>query len=259
MAIKEIYAMSVGGGPVPTVNHFYFRPDMEPRTFSRHFFWVLKDENGDVTLVDTGYFPECLEELNLSQFTYDNKPEELLKRINIKPEDVKNVILTHLHWDHWCGEDIFPNADYYVHADEIVYVNGPLMRFRTYARHYNFKGVQKFLELLHSGRVHQLTGDRQTILPSIEGVRFGGHTPGLLGVVVDMEDGKRVITSDVAPRYGNVAEITPPGIHYDVTEALDALEAIKKEAENNLDHVIPCHDPDILKKPEIAPGVFKVA
>lgn len=259
MAIKEIYAMSVGGGPVPSVNHFYFRPDIDPRTESRHYFWVLKDENGEVTLVDTGYNPQCLEEMKLTHFKYDNKPVDLLKRIGINPEDIKNVILTHLHWDHWIGEDVFPNATYYVHADEIAYVNGPLMRFHTYVRHYNFKGVQNLIKLLPGGRVRQITEDRERILPGIEVIRFGGHTPGLMGVIVDMEDGKRVITSDVAPRYRNVSETTAPGIHYDVTESLAAMETIRRETNGELDHVIPCHDPDVLKKPEVAPGVLKVA
>ncbi|MBD5416523.1 MAG: MBL fold metallo-hydrolase [Desulfovibrio sp.] len=256
--IQEILALTIGKGPVASSNHFYMRPDLDPKTVSQHYFWVIMDDTAGPVVVDTGYAPECLQEMKLSNFTYLNHPRELLNRAGIDPVDVRHVILTHLHWDHWIGEDLYPNATYYIHERELGYVTSSEMRFLTYARHYNFKRVEAFMRLLYQNRVHVLANDREMIVPGIETVLFGAHTPGLMGVVCHMDGAKKIITSDVAPRYRNVAETTACGIHYDVTRALTAVEQIGAES-GAIENVIPCHDPEVGAGHEVAEGVVKVA
>lgn len=256
--IQEILALTVGKGPVPSSNHFYMRPDLAPKTISQHYFWVIKDDAAGPVVVDTGYVPECLQEMQLSNFEYLHHPRELLRRAGIDLADVRHVILTHLHWDHWIGEDLYPNATYSIHERELGYVTSAEMRFHTYARHYNFKRVEAFMRLLFQNRVRKISGARETIVPGIEAVLFGAHTPGLMGVVCHMGGTKKIIPSDVVPRYRNIAETTACGIHYDVTQALTAVEQIGAES-GAIENVIPCHDPEVGQGPEVTEGVVKVA
>jgi glyoxylase-like metal-dependent hydrolase (beta-lactamase superfamily II) len=63
------------------------------------------------TLIDLGYF--------------DNS-ELLIKRLNslgIKPEDIKRVIFTHVHYDHIGDPSLFPKAKFYANYDKIEYLS----------------------------------------------------------------------------------------------------------------------------------------
>jgi glyoxylase-like metal-dependent hydrolase (beta-lactamase superfamily II) len=70
-------------------------------------------------------FGSCIYFLNLNKpilidtSAKENKKEILedLNKINIKPEDIKIILLTHTHWDHTGNLDLFPNAKVYSAKD----------------------------------------------------------------------------------------------------------------------------------------------
>ena len=140
MTARTIYALTAGHKPVVVTNHFYMRPDIRDSLYTQFFFWCIMDEKEGPILVDQSFTQQCLDEMNITH-TVKEHPLEMLARIGVKPEDVRHVILSHLHWDHYAGDTFYPNARYYVHQKEIEYVTGPLMRFHTYAQHYNFKAI----------------------------------------------------------------------------------------------------------------------
>jgi len=49
---------------------------------------------------------------------------ELLAACGVIPEDVKTVFVTHLHYDHWAGYELFPNATYFIQEREIAFWQG---------------------------------------------------------------------------------------------------------------------------------------
>ena len=92
------------------------------RTNVTYTFNVLQNEDG-VILVDTGYDNRSAEDQALADgvnLTNYHSPAEMLKKIGICAEDVKHVILTHAHWDHMGGISLFPNATFYLQADELT-------------------------------------------------------------------------------------------------------------------------------------------
>ena len=189
------------------------RPDIKESLCTQFFFWCILDEKEGPILVDQSFTQRCLDEMKIP-YQVKEGPLELLDRINVRPEDVRHVILSHLHWDHYAGDEFYPNARYHVHQKELEYVTGPLMRFTTYAQHYNFKAIEHLLHLHFSGRVHLVQDEREEICEGITCLRTGGHTPGLMSVAVETEGGTKIICSDVVPRYRNISEMTPYGIHY---------------------------------------------
>ena len=133
------------------------------------------------------------------------------------------------------------------------------MRFHTYAQHYNFKAIENLLHMQFSGRVELLQGDSEPLCDGITCIRMGGHTPGLLSIAVETGKNTKIICSDVIPRYQNISEMTPCGIHYNVTEALMALEKIESIAKST-ENILPGHDPEITARyPQTAPGVYRVS
>src|SRR6516225_2215002 len=70
--------------------------------------WVLKDPGGRTVLVDAGFYrQEVLKYFGVADFT---RPDKALERLGIKPDEVTDVILTHMHSDHVDGADLFPKA-----------------------------------------------------------------------------------------------------------------------------------------------------
>jgi glyoxylase-like metal-dependent hydrolase (beta-lactamase superfamily II) len=69
--------------------------------------WRLRG-NGSNILVDSGFDHErFFKDWHVIDFT---KPSDTLKQVGLKPEDITDIIITHMHWDHADGIDLFPNA-----------------------------------------------------------------------------------------------------------------------------------------------------
>ena len=81
-------------------------------------FWVLKDPGGRTVLVDAGFYRE-----RDSSRSYRGSPNSLgrdraVGRLGIKPDEVTDVILTHMHSDHVDGVDLFPKARIWIQKEE---------------------------------------------------------------------------------------------------------------------------------------------
>ena len=68
--------------------------------------WVLKGSDGKTILVDAGFYrPQQMKRTDVAGYT---RPDKALDRLGITPEQVTDVIITHMHWDHADGADLFP-------------------------------------------------------------------------------------------------------------------------------------------------------
>src|SRR5258705_12398566 len=63
--------------------------------------WVLKGVDGRIAIVDSGFHRERY----FTQFTVKDyiTPSEAIAPLGIKPEDVTDLLLSHMHWDHAGG------------------------------------------------------------------------------------------------------------------------------------------------------------
>ena len=67
-----------------------------------------------------------------------------------------------------------------------------------------------------------------------------------------------MICGDVVPRYQNIREDIPRGIHTSAIEAVQALEKIKARA-GSMDPILTGHDPQAMQKyPKVAEGVYLI-
>src|SRR6516164_9250402 len=82
--------------------------------------WVLRGPDGRTVLVDAGFYrPQYLREgSGVADYT---RPDRALGRLGIKPEEVTDVVVTHMHWDHADGVDLFPKARVWIQKDEYNY------------------------------------------------------------------------------------------------------------------------------------------
>ena len=119
----------------------------------------------------------------------DPLTQSLKKSLNINPEDITDLIVSHLHFDHVGGlghsnphSTVFPNATYHIHKKHYEYALHPTDR-DTGSFHSQY--FQPLIEAADkAGKVHWLDGDEGILIqegPDKISFRCSwGHTPYLL-------------------------------------------------------------------------------
>jgi glyoxylase-like metal-dependent hydrolase (beta-lactamase superfamily II) len=102
-----------------------------------------------------------------------------LSELGVEPPTVKDVILTHLHFDHAEGLAAWPQRRVYVH------------RLETEAPYAQV--VSGMLEMVN---LEILDGEEGEIEPGVRWLLTPGHSDGLISLCVDTDDGLVVIASD---------------------------------------------------------------
>jgi glyoxylase-like metal-dependent hydrolase (beta-lactamase superfamily II) len=164
--------------------------------------------NGRVVLVDTGNgdkMPEKLREIYKIE-TGGPTLRSSLEALGIRPEDVTDVILTHLHFDHAGGATVreagrltptFPNARYHVQREHWEAALSPTER-----DHASFFR-DDFLPLHEQGVLHFTDGDGE-ILPGISLEVFYGHTTALQCPVISDGTSTLMYCADLVPMVAHV-------------------------------------------------------
>ena len=89
------------------------------------YFWCLLGPAGPV-LVDCGITPERAAQRKLNNYRH---PVELLDGLGVKPNEVRHLVLSHMHWDHCGGAGFFPQAQVHVgRAEWEFWSTSPLVK-----------------------------------------------------------------------------------------------------------------------------------
>lgn len=206
-----------------------------PFTFS---CYVIK-HGSDYMVWDTGYLPG-------STASATNKPiTELLGQMNVKPDQVKFVGISHFHADHTGQLAPFADATLLIgKADwDGVNANPPMSGA-------NVAGFKEWIGT--SRKVKPLTADEDVFGDgSVIVFRTPGHTPGHSAVLVRLkEKGPVVLLGDAAHFHENYESNGVPGFNFDRAQTVASLERIKAIEKNLKATVIIQHDPrDIDKLP----------
>jgi glyoxylase-like metal-dependent hydrolase (beta-lactamase superfamily II) len=206
-----------------------------------YFIWVLR-RGAETILVDTGYDqPEAVARDRPIRLD----PREALAPLGLKPEDITQLIVTHLHYDHAGGLHLFPNATIHLQELEMAYATGPCMCHDTLRMPYTADHICEAVKRVFSGRCVFYDGDGEIA----EGVTvhcLGGHSRGLQAVRVRSEAGWLVLASDAAHYYENFQENKPFPIVVDLQNMLDGFTRLHSLA-SDPKLIIPGHDPLVCK------------
>lgn len=166
----------------------------------------------------------------------EQQPLSALTDVGVDPNDVKTVIMTHLHWDHAWGFDLFENARFVIQKREIDYAMAPLPCHRSLYVEESI-GKPQFVDFMD--RVTIIEGD-VAIESGVDAVFLPGHTPGFQGIAVATEKGNYFIGGDAVGLYECMETVpyVPSGIYNNLEQYYRSLEKIHKTA----DFVLPGHD-----------------
>lgn len=210
--------------------------------------WVLVRPAG-VVLVDTGFGEDVARRRGIG---YRRRPVDALAALGVRPDDVTDVILTHLHFDHAGGLRDFPRARIHVQRADVAFYTGPAMRFPLCAGAVEKDDLAALAEADEQGRVHLLDGDG----PLLDGVtvhNVGGHTPGSQIVEVTAPRGRVVLASDVAHLYDNLERRVPFPVLHDLPSCCEAFETVDRLAAEGA-VVVPGHDGRVMGRHRAVPG-----
>lgn len=202
-----------------------------------YFVWVIRNPERTV-LVDTGFSAEASQRRKRD---YLCSPLDATGRLGIAAGDVRDVIITHLHYDHAGNVHLLPNARLHLQEKEMHYATGRYMQYDVMRHAYDVDDVVNIVRGVYEKRVEFHDGDAP-FAPGIELIYIGGHTAGLQAVRVHTRRGWVVLASDAAHYYANLHRESPFPIIFHVGHMLDGYRKLLKLAETP-DHLVPGHDP----------------
>lgn len=202
-----------------------------------YFMWVLRCAQATI-LVDTGYDDAEARDRG-RPIRLD--PRAALAPFGLTPEQITDVIVTHLHYDHAGGLHLFPNATLHMQAAEMAFATGPCMCHDTLKMPFTAAHVCEAVKRLYAGKLRFYDGDGQ-IAPGVTVHCIGGHSRGLQAVRVDTEAGALVLASDAAHFYENLWARKPFPIVVDLQDMLDGFERLEALA-SAPSLIVPGHDP----------------
>ena len=217
--------------------------------------WVVRG-GGRTILVDSGFYREqFFRQWKVADFV---KPSEAIKRIGLNPEDITDVIITHMHWDHADGMDLFPKAKIWLQKDELEYYAGQAWQARNTHGGIDPEDVLMAVKLNTAGRMGLVNGDAQEILPGITCYTGGKHTYASQFVGVNTAAGIVVLASDNMYLYENLEKHVPIAATLDPESNLRAQDRMKQLAASPK-LIIPGHDPAVMTNfPNPVPGVAAI-
>jgi len=251
----NIYALKYAG-PFTSSGAFLMWLKNWDKTVKRnYYFWVITGDHAPV-VVDAGVSPELAAERALGGYV---SPADMLKRMGLEAEEIRHVILTHLHWDHASGIALFPNAAVYIQEREYrFWLEDPIAK-RPPFRHVSDEVSLTYLKRLkEAGNLRLLNGDAE-ILPGITCLLAPGHSVGLQAVAVETAEGTAILGSDCAHVFKNYTEDWPSSLITDLVAWMKSYDKLKNYASlPNL--LFPGHDVALNEKyPFVAEDITKLA
>jgi glyoxylase-like metal-dependent hydrolase (beta-lactamase superfamily II) len=211
--------------------------------------WLIRGGGRNV-LVDSGFYREDLiKRWKPADYV---RPDAAVARTGVTADQITDVIITHAHWDHADGADLFPNATIWIQKDEYDY----------YSTRAGKDGVTtediRFLQNAQAARRLRLVpGDRE-ILPGIRVYIGGRHTYASQYVTVTTTNGPVILASDNVYLYENLEKHAPIAQTFDAASNLAAQDRMKSLA-GNVGSIVPGHDPAVMSRfPRVAEGVVRI-
>ena len=252
----EVYAVRFATLANFPVSSLVAGADRSRRMDIAMMIWVLKGIDGRTAIVDSGFHRDRY----FTQFTVKDfiKPSDAIAPLGIKPDDVTDLLLSHMHWDHAGGIDLFPKARIWVQKEEFDYYVGEAWQsVRTHGG-IDAEDVLELVKRNTEGRVSFVRGEDDS---SLSGIAFGiggKHTFASQFFVVSTRRHDVVIASDNMYLYENMDSHTAIAQTLDAVSNLRTQDRMKSLAtESRL--LLPGHDPAVFaRSPHVSDRIVRI-
>jgi glyoxylase-like metal-dependent hydrolase (beta-lactamase superfamily II) len=252
----EVYAIRFGMLPQFQVSGLVAGADRSRRLDIPVMVWLLKGSDGKRILVDSGFYQKkFVDQWKVVNF---RTPADAVSAAGVTPEEITDIIISHAHWDHVGGADLFPKATVWIQRDEYNYYLGEAWHARNTHGGIDPQDMAALLKINTEGRLRFVNGDDQEILPGIRCYTGGRHTYASQYVAVQTAGGTAVMTSDNVYLYENMEKHVPIAQTLDANSNLAAQDRIRKLA-SDPSLIVPGHDPAVFERyPRVSEGVVRI-
>jgi glyoxylase-like metal-dependent hydrolase (beta-lactamase superfamily II) len=217
------------------------------------FSFILAQRGDRNVLVDVGFMQD-------DHNTFSRKfgiptwisPVRMLSEMNLAPEAISDIFVTHAHFDHMGSIAEFPNAQIYIQKSELLSWYEAIAlpkRFGHLTAIIDPDNLRTALDASIQHRVTLIDGDKDNVLPGIH-VRLGsGHTIGQQFVVIDTALGRRVISGDCVYSRRQFTGHNNDGVYVplnnatgSVWEQLKTIDKMNDELGGDLGRLVVLHD-----------------
>ncbi len=182
------------------------------------FCTVVLVEGEQRTLVDVGHVGRR------------NVLKAAIERRGLTADDIDNVLVTHLHWDHAQNLDVFPDARILVHPLERAYAGKPHRNdWATPAWSGVMLEIQRRIEEIEEG---------DEIEPGVRVLHTPGHSVGSICVSAETGEGLAVVSGDVLHYSSAALTRRNPTVFWSEEQASQSIDRIVEMA----DVIYPGHD-----------------
>ncbi len=225
-------------------------------------FYVLKHPKGNVifdtgnndkTITDAaGWWGPLAKGFGLKMTQDDAIPVQLAK-IGLKTDDIKYVVVGHLHLDHGGNISQFPNATLIAQNDELKAAWWPDEGYSIYYIPGDFADTKKM-------KVWRLNGDLDLFGDgTFKIIRAPSHTPGSQFAVVKLpKTGTVIMTSDCVYLQENLEKGLLPSLSatWSPSGMYEAYAKIKEIRDTQNAALFIAHDPELFKASKKAPDFY---
>jgi glyoxylase-like metal-dependent hydrolase (beta-lactamase superfamily II) len=201
--------------------------------------WLVRGGGRNI-LFDSGFHRErWFKAWNIKDYL---RPDQAVALAGVKPADITDVIISHAHWDHMGGIDLFPKARVWIQKGEFAYYTGAAWQPGGQHGGIDADDVLALLKINTEGRLHLVEGDNVEILPGIHAYTGSRHTFASQFLKVDGSP-SFVLASDNVYFYRNLSEHKPSATFSDADHPANLANQQRMiELAGSADRVIPGHD-----------------
>ena len=237
----------------PSPEHKFLRIQMEGILIDHPTEGLIIYEVGPAPNYKELWPKEVYSVFPITEYTDENRLDNILQKAGYKIDDVSAIILGHLHLDHAGGLEFFRGKDIpiYVHEEELKYA------FYAVATKQDFGAyIPHYLDFGFNWRpVHE---NEVELFKDITLYHIPGHTPGTMAMRVDLKDtGSWIFISDLAFYKDNYELVKPQGwLIRDMNSWFKSVRKVKALERANSAKVIPGHDPNVFAHFKHAPEYY---
>ncbi|HET6184807.1 MAG TPA: N-acyl homoserine lactonase family protein [Acetobacteraceae bacterium] len=238
----ELYAIRYATREARRADHFIGGDPHDAPMPMDYFVWLAKGA-GRVVVIDAGFTEPVARK---RKRTFLRCPVEALALFGVRPEDVQDVVLTHLHYDHVGNFHLFPHARFHLQEPELHFAVGRYMKYRQLAHSFEVDDVVGLVRLNYAGRVNLLAG-RFDLAPGIELRPAPGHSAGLQFLRIHTQRGWVVLASDVTHYYEHMETYRPFTTALHIGQMMEGFDLLRAAAPS-MAHIVPGHDPEVMRR-----------
>lgn len=202
--------------------------------------WLVRG-GGRTILLDSGFHRQkYMDQYHVTDFV---APDEAVKLAGVDPAQVTDIVISHAHWDHLDGIDLFPQATIWIQKAEFEYYIGAAWQPGGHHGGIEPDDVTELVRRNTQGKLHLVDGDDVEIFPGIRAYTGARHTFASQYLLVQ-GDPPFVLASDNCYLFDNITSHRAGAtfLPSDAAANLAAQDRMLKLA-GSADRIIPGHDP----------------